>query len=128
MFGIGFADGRKAVVGARPFFQDEPYGPVLIARGGGGGGEEFRMGFWLWPLLPPGPMTLAVAWEAQGVPEHTITVDATELVTASERAEKLWDVAPGSVVGGGSVSSGMTAAVRSEPHGKDEGKPNERQR
>jgi hypothetical protein len=39
-------------------------------------------------------MTLAVAWEAQGVTEQTITVDATELVEASRQAEKLWDIEP----------------------------------
>jgi len=116
MFGVGFADGRRAMVG-RPFpppFDDEPTEPVLTLIGGGGGGEEWRMGMWLWPLPPPGPLTFVASWAEQGQEERATTVDATELINASRRAEQLWlvdDGAPsGHIMGVGSASAQATIA------------------
>jgi len=116
--GIGFADGRKAVLGRFHHTQEEPEGPLLLPGGGGGGGEEWHTNLWLWPLPPPGPLQLVVAWESEHVEERTFDLDATELTTAAERAEKLWDYDPNEVArrrirrfpGPGSVS-GVTFAM-----------------
>ncbi|HZQ88135.1 MAG TPA: hypothetical protein VFA83_25020 [Acidimicrobiales bacterium] len=119
MFGVGFADGRKAMF-ARPFpppLEDEPDGPVLTPRAGGGSADEWRMGMWLWPLPPPGPLTFVTAWAERGEAEHAATVDAAELVDAASRAEKLWDVdedppAGGFASGGGYFTSQAVLAKR----------------
>ena len=94
LFGVGFADGRKAMLGVRvpPPPDGEPDGPLLWPRGGGGGGDEWRMGLWLWPLPPPGPLGLVAAWPAKAVAERAVIVDGAEIVGAASRAEKLWDV------------------------------------
>ena len=85
--GVGFSDGRKVLLGPHPFSWREGVRPVLQASGGGSGGRDWQKGgLWLWPLPPVGPMTFAVSWEVIGVAEKTVTVDATELVEASERA------------------------------------------
>lgn len=94
LFGVGLADGRKAMLGVRvpPPPDGEPDGPVLWPRGGSGGGDEWRMGVWLWPLPPSGPVTLVAAWPAKGVAERAVTIDGAEVARAAERAEKLWDM------------------------------------
>jgi hypothetical protein len=93
-FGVGFADGRKALSSA--WFSgagiDEPTGPVLVPQGGGGGGQESRMGFWLWPLPPPGPVTFVSAWPARTAEERSVVADGSELVAAATQARQLWQV------------------------------------
>lgn len=42
------------------------------------------------PLPPPGELTFAAAWEALGLPETTVTVDAAQLRAAAARATELW--------------------------------------
>ena len=93
LFGVGFADGRKAKLGVHmPMPDGEPEGPVLWPRGGGGGVDDWRLGAWLWPLPPQGPLTLVAAWPAKGVAERSVALDGAEIADAAERAEKLWDV------------------------------------
>lgn len=91
-FGVGFADGRKALSSA--WFSgsgsEEPVNPVLVAQGGGGGPGEFRMRFWLWPLPPPGPVTFVSAWPARTGKERTVAADSSELVAAATEARQLW--------------------------------------
>jgi hypothetical protein len=117
LFGVGFADGRKVMAG-RQFspLDAQPDGPLLMPRGGGGGGEEWRMGMWLWPLPPPGPLTFVTAWPTLDIIETTLTVEATELIAAAERALRLWAVDQGSMLPAGSFGGGSFAtAVKDEP-------------
>jgi hypothetical protein len=110
MFGVGFADGRKAMLGRLfpPNLEEDPDGPVLMPRGGGAGGEEWRMGMWLWPLPPSGPLTVVTSWAERDQNERAVTIDAAELVEASEHAEQLWVVDENAVHGamGGGYSVG----------------------
>jgi hypothetical protein len=100
-FGIGFADGRKAVIDSRlPLTQGEPDRPVLCPRGGGGSGEQWRMGWWLWPLPPAGPLTVVLGWASRRLAERAITLDAGELAAAAAQAEQLWEVDPKDPGGG----------------------------
>jgi hypothetical protein len=89
--GIGFADGRKAVMGGLPRSEEGPEGPVLMPGGGGGGGDTLHTSLWLSPLPPPGPLDVVVSWETQNIAEQKFEFDGAELVAAAERAEKLWD-------------------------------------
>src|SRR5205085_12696732 len=87
---------------------EEPEGPVLWPRGGGGGPDGWRMNAWLWPLPGSGDLTLVAAWPARDVEESAVTVHADELRDAAREAEKLWDVPPDatSFSGGWSASGG----------------------
>jgi hypothetical protein len=91
-FGVGFPDGRKAVVGAWPLPGPEqpPEQPVLMPRGGGGGGLAWEQELWLWPLPPPGPVELVCSWPDQGIEEARATIDGAELGALAERAIELW--------------------------------------
>ena len=48
------------------------------------------MGFWLWPLPPPGPLTFVVEWPALGIAETRAETDATAVVEAAASAAPLW--------------------------------------
>jgi hypothetical protein len=97
--GVGFADGRRTSiedqVGRMWNPLEPPDGPLLMFRGGsGGGGNRFEMRLWLWPLPPPGDLTLALEWSSRGVPETIHVIDAQTILDAAERAEHLWDPEP----------------------------------
>jgi hypothetical protein len=123
--GIGSADGRKAVSGImRPTPLGEPDHPVLLARSGGGGGDEWRQGFWLWPLPPPGPLLVVISGGGMGIGERSVTLDASELVTAAEHAEQLWEIEPNEMRRGGWRSGGGQATtMRFEGRRRAEEKP-----
>jgi hypothetical protein len=94
-FGVGFADGRKAVAGNRRFGHELPTGDAdreiaLLPRNGSGGGRRWSQTFWLWPLPPPGPLTFALSWPAQGVDETIVEIDAGPIRAAAARAVELW--------------------------------------
>ena len=48
-------------------------------RGGGGGGDSFNTRYWMCPLPPAGPQTVANEWPAYDVPETGVVIDATQL-------------------------------------------------
>jgi hypothetical protein len=114
-FGIQFSDGRKATnVGGPDFTDDEPEGPLLWGMGGGGGGGRWRQDFWVWPLLPAGPVVFVCEWPAAEIPLTRTEIDAELLRTASTRARKLFrDQA--SSDGGSSWSSMGLLGKRSSP-------------
>jgi hypothetical protein len=100
LLGVGLADGTKAVLGRpRPRPDEDPAGPLLIPRGGGGGGDEWRSSVWLWPLPPPGPIRLVMSWPKLRLAENSVAVDANELIAAAAQAEKLWDTDRATVTG-----------------------------
>ena len=57
--GVQYADGGKATNMELPFIranpEERPPGPVLMPRGGGGGGRHWDVSFWLWPLPKEDP-------------------------------------------------------------------------
>jgi hypothetical protein len=111
-FGVQFADGRKATnVGGRPWgLDDQPAGPLLMERGGGGGGRTWSFGYWLWPLPPAGALTVAVEWPAQNVPLTTRELDTAPLREAAARSEALWP--EGGRAGGGGSSWQISRMTR----------------
>ena len=106
--GVQFADGQKATSVDTPFFprdpDERPSGPLLMPRGGGGGGRRWDVSFWLWPLPPPGSLALVCEWPARDIALTRVEVDNEQLLGASQRAAPLW---PDD--GGGSGGGGYTA-------------------
>ena len=95
-FGVEFADGRKATnLGWHMRFDplQPPDRPILVERGGGGGGTRWDQGYWLWPLPPPGRLSFVVEWPSEGVTLTRVEVDAGAILEASTRATTLWEPA-----------------------------------
>lgn len=93
-FGVEFADGRKATNLGRNWDlpeSQEPLGPILSQRGGGGGGRTYEHGWWLWPLPPGDRLAFVTEWPAQGLGLTRHEIDAEPLRRAAERARPIWD-------------------------------------
>ena len=90
--GVGFADGRRAVLGEghRVFDRGQAPDIVVVEAGGGGGMRHWHGRCWLWPLPPEGPLTFACAWTDEGVEETSVVVDAAPIRAAAARAIELW--------------------------------------
>ncbi len=92
-FGIAYSDGRKATnLGPhRPPRDDPP--EISLTRGGSGGGGSrgWELGYWAYPLPPPGKLTLALEWPARGVEETRHELDAAPIIEAAAKSEQLWD-------------------------------------
>lgn len=113
-FGIEFSDGRRATnVGGSWPGADEPQGPVLLGMGGGGGGGSWRQDFWVWPLPPPGQVSLVCEWPAAGIELCRTEFDADVLLEAGKRARRLFADQPTSHRGS-TWSSVRTAATQSD--------------
>jgi hypothetical protein len=92
-FGVRYADGRRAVVGAADGHRvtdDAAREIALLPRSGQGGQRSWSQTYWLWPLPPEGPLTFALAWPAQGLEEVAAEVDSAPLRAAAARATVLW--------------------------------------
>jgi hypothetical protein len=117
--GLEFANGQKATNLGHPFQRDQtaadPSEPVLVPRGGGGGGNTWQMNWWVWPLPPPGPLALVCEWPAQGIELTRHEVDAEIVLDAAARVEQLW---PNGKTSGGSGAS-VQIFARHAP-GRDE--------
>jgi hypothetical protein len=92
-FGIEFADGRRATnLGhRRPPHEEEPDISLVPSGGAGGGGKSFNINYWIYPLPPPGPLTIAVEWPARRVVETRHELDAGQVAKAGARSEQLWE-------------------------------------
>lgn len=92
-FGVEFEDGRKATNLGRGWAEAEdetPQGPILMPRGGGGGGRSYRTGWWLWPLPPGENLTFVCEWPAHGIGLTTHQADAGAIREAADRARPIW--------------------------------------
>jgi hypothetical protein len=94
-FGVGFADGRKAVAGDRRQHKRPPTGDAeceiaLWPRNGNAGARRWAQAYWLWPLPPSGPLTFALSWPEVGIEATTVEVDTGPLHEAAARAVELW--------------------------------------
>ena len=106
--GVQFADGSKATNMQHVFMranpEEQPEGPVLMPRGGGGGGRRWDVSFWLWPLPKEDPFALVVEWPERGIALARYELRVTPLVQAAARCEELW---PGGGDGGGGSTQVM---------------------
>ena len=120
-FGVEFSDGRKATnLGARrPPHEEEPEISLVPAGGGGGGGKSFNVGYWVYPLPSPGPVTVAAEWPTRKVRETRHELDGDSIIEAGAGSEQLWDddrpIGPGHGSQSMSSSSGTYRLPRAEP-------------
>lgn len=94
-FRIRFADGREST-------QDDEtglrggLGPMLTSvgaehsSGGPGGREDMRLTLWMWPLPPPGPLTVTCSWPERGFPDTDVVLDGDAIRAAADRAQPFW--------------------------------------
>ena len=68
-----------------------PLEPILMPRGGGGGGDRYAQTYWCFPLPPPGTMTIYADWPDQGLDEVAIPFDADRIRAAAQDAVTLWE-------------------------------------
>lgn len=119
-FGVEFSDGRKATnLGRRPPHEQEPEISLVSAGGGGGGGRSFNVGYWVYPLPSPGPLTVAAEWPSRNMRETRHELDGDTIIEAGGRSEQLWDddrpIGPGHGHGSQSMSSGTHQRRRAKP-------------
>lgn len=102
-FGVQYSDGRKGTSVAPPGAQMQqwakavregrepelPTGPIVMQRGGGGG-RSYDWRFWIWPLPPPGPVTVACEWPAASIPLTLYELDARSFIEGMATIERLW--------------------------------------
>jgi hypothetical protein len=95
--GVQFSDGAKATnVRAAPGFagrDEKPPAPVLHPQGGGGAPGDWRLGYWVWPLPPSGPLAFVCEWPAAAIPLTRHEIEAQLVLDASARAQEIF--APG---------------------------------
>jgi hypothetical protein len=94
-FRVKFADGREAA-------QDDEAGlrsgrgPMLTISGGetssGGpdGREDVRLTLWIWPLPPPGPVTVTCSWPGRGLDGAGLVLAGGQVQAAACRAQPFW--------------------------------------
>lgn len=103
-FGVQFSYGRKATTLSGWSHGEGGEPPIVLMQRGGGSGERYaHQGFWVWPLPPEGPLTLACEWPAHGILFTAVEVDPAPIREAAGKAVLLWPddrpVAPGPVHG-----------------------------
>jgi hypothetical protein len=111
-FGLELPDGVRVsnLGGRRPWARPEetPSAPLLVRRGGGGGQSSgtsisWSIGFWLWPLPPPGQLQVYCEWPVAGIALAAAQLDTEPLLGAAARAERIWE--PGERLGGWTSSA-----------------------
>lgn len=74
-------------------------GPMLVvskgerSSGGPDSREDVRLGLWMWPLPPPGPLTVVCSWPRRGLQDTGIVLDADAIRTAAFQAQPFWPAA-----------------------------------
>jgi hypothetical protein len=94
-FGVQFADGREAA-------QDDEAGlrggrgpmvTVIRSETSSGGPDDrldVRLSLWIWPLPPPGPLTVTCSWPGLGLRDARLVLDSDAIRAAAGRAAPFW--------------------------------------
>jgi hypothetical protein len=94
-FWLRFSDGGEAA-------QDDEAGirggrgPTLMvsgsqsSHGGPDNHEDARLTLWVWPLPPPGPVTLTCTWQTYGLGDARLVLDGDALRSAASQAQPFW--------------------------------------
>jgi hypothetical protein len=83
---ISYSGGRSLPVG--PPSDRGTEAEKLVMRGTEGLGGTQTVEYWLWPLPPAEPLTLAVAWPRRGVAPSATQIDGALLRRASTRSRR----------------------------------------
>lgn len=94
--GLAFADGRLAVSGQRatPDVEQPDAAAQLKLLGSVHSGLIWSGEYWLWPLPPPGPLTVGCRWPDRGIPETVVQVDPAPLLAAAAASRSVWTCEP----------------------------------
>lgn len=65
-------------------------GPLLMPKGGGGGGKRYDFTYWVWPLPPEGKLTFVCEWRARGLGPTAHEVNATAFRSAGASSTSIW--------------------------------------
>jgi hypothetical protein len=65
-------------------------GPLLMPRGGGGGGKRYDFSYSVWPLPPEGKLTFLCEWRARGLGPTSHETDATAIRRAGASSKNIW--------------------------------------
>jgi hypothetical protein len=93
-FGVVWPDGTKLLsevwLNGR---LERPSTPVLRGPGGffSSSSRQVYMSHWMWPLPPPGKLTLVAEWADRGIPETAIELDAAVILQAASEVVPIWD-------------------------------------
>jgi hypothetical protein len=98
LIGVGYPDGRSAtnLPGRRALFEPgaDDDSPVLVPGSGGGDDRGVDVSLWLWPLPPPGDLTVVCAWPARGIAETRTVIATDALARAARGTTELWPWEP----------------------------------
>jgi hypothetical protein len=93
-FGVLFSDGRRATNLDRDPRLPASAGPVLRTSSSHGGQFHHSASLLLWPLPPPGPLTIVVQWPDQELPETSTELDGAAIRHAASEAIEIWSDLP----------------------------------
>jgi hypothetical protein len=99
-WGFELADGRRVTNVDPPVWREhhdqgddltwQPDRPVLSGGGGGGGMRSVDRDVWLWPLPPPGRLSVVCEWLEQDIEMSIHELHAQPFLDAAARAEPVW--------------------------------------
>lgn len=99
-WGFELSDGRRVTNVDAPVWREHdehgndpswyPDRPVLSGGGGGGGMHSVDRECWLWPLPPPGRLSVVCQWLDQDIEMAVHELDAQPFLDAAARAEPVW--------------------------------------
>lgn len=88
LLGVEFPDGSQATnLREEGESLSAPQPPVLSKRGGLYSGDEWEEGYWVWPLPPPGPLTLVCEWPGAGISLTRFELDSEAVRAAAGRSQ-----------------------------------------
>lgn len=94
-FWVQFADGREAAQGDEAGLRSGR-GPMLTASSfqasstGPDDREDVRLTLWIWPLPPPGPVTVTCSWPGRGLDDARLVLDGDQIRAAASQAQPFW--------------------------------------
>jgi hypothetical protein len=91
--GLQFSDGTKLTnlpQASKPWPRGGPDGPIMLPGGRGGSDHAYSLQFWVWPLPPPGPMTIVCEWPHFHIGQTEAIIDAQVVLDAAARSVPFW--------------------------------------
>jgi hypothetical protein len=60
------------------------------SSGGPDDPEDVRLTLWIWPLPPPGPVTVTCSWPSRGLHDARLVMDGDAIQAAARLAQPFW--------------------------------------